>query len=329
MSIEIILLLIILTVAILLFATGWIRMDLTALFVLGALALTNLVTPIQALSGFSNPAVVTVWAMFILSAGLAKTGLSSLIGTQLLKFAGESEGRLIAILMIVTALLSSFMNNIGVAALFLPITLEIARRTNRSPSRLLLPMAYGALHGGLILLIGTPSNLIVRDTLREAQLLPFGFFDFTPIGLAILVISVIYMMIVGRRFLPLRDTPRALTFDEIDNGKTNQEQYALQERLATLVLPDDSPLIGKQLMESRIGRTLELTVLSIQRKNGERIRAKTTTVLEGGDRLLVLGRTDHIDEVCRSPIFLVENTELTIKSLSQEELFGLFELRMP
>jgi di/tricarboxylate transporter len=325
MSIEIILILIILTVAILLFATGWIRMDLTALFVLGALALTNLVTPIQALSGFSNPAVVTVWAMFILSAGLAKTGLSSLIGTQLLKLAGKSEGRLIAILMIVSALLSSFMNNIGVAALFLPITLEIAQRTNRPPSRLLLPMAYGALHGGLIMLIGTPSNLIVRDTLREAQLIPFGFFDFSPIGLAILVISVIYMMIIGRRFLPLRKTPRSLTFDEIDNGKTNQEQYALQERLATLVLPEDSPLIGKSLMESRIGRALELTVLSIQRKNGERVRAKTNTVLEGGDQLLVLGRMDHINEVCQSPIFLVEDTQLTIRSLRHEEL-GLGEI---
>jgi di/tricarboxylate transporter len=315
MPLELIILSVILLIAILLFATSLIRMDLTALFVLVALAVTGLVTPSQALSGFSNPAVIIVWAMFILSAGLSRTGISSLIGAQLLKFAGRSEGRLIAILMGVTALLSSIMNNIGVAAMFLPITLEIARRTKRPPSRLLLPMAYGALHGGLILLIGTASNLVVRDAMREAQFTPFSIFDFAPGGLIILIISVIYMVLIGRRFLPDRTQPRVLSAADPVNGNYIDDPYALQERLATLIVSEDNPLVGKTLTDSRIGRALGLTVLSILRKDGQRVRAKTDTYLEGGDRLLVLGRLDRIDEICQCPLFLVEDKRPVAETL--------------
>jgi di/tricarboxylate transporter len=325
MTIELILLSIILIIAILLFSTSLIRMDLTALFVLVALAVTGLVTPTQALSGFSNSAVVIVWAMFILSAGLSRTGISSLIGAQLLKFAGKSEGRLIAILMGVTALLSSIMNNIGVAAMFLPITLEIARRTKRPPSRLLLPMAYGALHGGLILLIGTASNLVVRDAILEAQFKPFGIFDFAPGGLLILVISVIYMVLFGRRLLPDRQQPRALSAADPVTGNQTDDPYALQERLATLIVSDDNLLVGKTLAESRIGRALGLTVLSIQHKNGQRVRAKTDTYLEGGDRLLVLGRLDRIDEICQCPLFLVDDERPVAETLLAGDV-GLAEL---
>ncbi len=309
MPLEILILAIILLMAIILFTTGLIRMDLTALLVLVALALTGLVSPTQALSGFSNSAVVVTWAMFILSAGLARTGISSLIGAQLLKFAGKSEARLIATLMTASALLSSVMNNIGVAAMFLPITLEISRRTKRPASRLLLPMAYGSLLGGLILLIGTATNLIVRDAMVEAKIAPLSIVDFAPGGLLILVISVGYMVLVGRRFLPERYPSKALSADDPVNGDVPQEQYALQERLATLIVHEGNPLVGKSLSESRIGRVLELTVLSIRRINGLRVRAKTETVLEGGDRLLVLGRLDRIDELCQSPFFEVKDQQ--------------------
>jgi len=309
MSIELILLASILIIALVLFATGLIRMDLTALFVLVALTLTGLVTPTQALSGFSNSSVVVVWAMFILSAGLSRTGISNLIGAQLLKIAGRSEARLIAVLMSVSALLSSIMNNIGVAAMFLPVTLEISRRTKQPPSRLLMPMAYGALHGGLILLIGTATNLIVHDVMVDANVTPLGIFDFAPGGLLILVISVGYMVLIGRRFLPERQPSKALSADDLVNGDLPQEQYELQERLATLIIHEDNPLVGKTLAESRIGRVLGLTVLSIRRKNNRRVRAKTDTFLEGGDRLLVLGRLDRINELSQRPFFEVQNQQ--------------------
>ena len=315
MALELILLVIIFTAAIILFATGLIRMDLTALLVLFALGLTGLVTPAQAIAGFSNPSVIVVWAMFILSAGLARTGVSTLIGVQLLKLAGKSEGRLIAVLMSVTALLSSIMNNVGVAAMFLPVTFEISKRTKRPVSRLLLPMAYGALHGGLILLIGTATNLIVQDALFEAGYEPLGFFEFFPGGIIILIISIGYMVLIGRRFLPDNTQPKALSAGDPSNSDTSQDPYALQERLAYLEIPEDNPLVGKTLSESRIGRALEMTALSILRGDGNRVRAKTDTVLEGGDQVLVLGRLDRIVEICENPLFIVEDHRPVVENL--------------
>lgn len=319
MNPEIILVLSILLAAVLLFITGVIRVDLTALFVLVSLALTGLVSPAQALSGFSNPAVVTVWAMFILSAGLTRTGISSSIGVRLLKIAKESESRLIAVLMTTTALLSSIMNNTGVAAMFLPITLEIARRTKRPPSRLLLPMAYGSLHGGLILLIGTASNLVVRDAMREAGFTPLGMFDFAPGGFVILVISVLYMTVIGRRLLPYRQTPQVLSAGDLSNGENSHAHYGLEERLAVLVLPAGSPLAGKTVVESRIGRALGLTILSIEHKNGRRAAADPNTLLEAGDRLLVLGQLDRIDEISQRPMFIIEHQLQPLDYLAAEQ----------
>ena len=216
MTPEIIIVFSILAGAIILFVTEIIRLDVTALIVLVTLVLTQLIQPDQALSGFSNPAVVTVWAMFILSTGLTRTGVSSFIGISILRFAKQGGGKLIAILMTVTALLSAVMNNTGVAAMFLPITMEIAKRTKQPPSRLLLPMAQGCLLGGLILLIGTASNLVVRDAMREAGFTPLGIFDFAPGGLVILLISVTYMSLIGWRFLPSRSTAQTITYSQED-----------------------------------------------------------------------------------------------------------------
>jgi len=304
MTPDMILVLSILLGAVILFVTGLIRMDVTALLVLLALALTGLADTGQALAGFGNPAVIAVLAMYVLSTGLTRTGISSMIGRWLLKFARKSEKRLIALLMTTTALLSSFMNNIGVAAMFLPVTLEISRRTRQAPSRLLLPMSYGCLIGGLILLIGTSSNLVVRDIMRTSGYTPLGIFDFAPGGLVVLVLSVLYMVFIGRRFLPERRTPQMLSADD-DNG-ADSAHYGLEERLALLIVPADSPLAGKTLIESRIGRALGLNILSIQRADGNRLSAEPHTVIENNDRLLVLGRLEHIDKLSRNPMFTIE-----------------------
>lgn len=315
MTPEILIVFIILAGAILLFVSEIIRMDLTALIVLVALYFTGLVEPAEALSGFSNSAVVTIWAMFILSAGLTRTGISSLLGAQVLRLARKGEARLVAALMTITALLSSFMNNAAIAAMFLPITLEISRRTKQAPSRLLLPMAYGSLLGGLILLIGTSSNLVVRDVMREAGYTPLGIFDFAPGGLVILLLSVLYMTLIGRRFLPVRQTPQALSAADQADDSGVSSQYGLDERLATLVLPEGSPLAGTTLVESRIGRALGLNILGIQRKNGRRALAEPNAMLEAGDRLLVLGRLERIDEISQKPMFHIENKRLAVEHL--------------
>ncbi|HSI88807.1 MAG TPA: SLC13 family permease, partial [Pyrinomonadaceae bacterium] len=306
MTFEIALTFGILLVAVVLFVTEVVRLDLTALGVLVALALTGLVTTEQAIAGFSNPAVITVWAMYILSAGLAKTGVSSKIGNQLMRFAKGGDGKLTSVLMTVTALLSSFMNNIGVAAMFLPITMDIASKTRRHASKLLLPMAYGSLLGGLILLIGTPSNLLVRDALMEAGLRPLEMFDFTIGGLVILAASVAYMSFVGRKFLPTRKTVEQLPANNHSNGPDIRQLYSLEERLAYLVVPDESPLAGKTIGESRIGQALGLNVLSIRRITGQRVPAEPDEEIRSGDRLLILGRLDRIEEIAKTPVIEID-----------------------
>lgn len=327
MTFEIALTLGILGLAIVLFVTEVIRADLVALLVLVTLVIVGLVEPEESIQGFANPAVVTIWAVFILSAGLARTGVASMLGAQVLRLSGSGENRLIAVLMSSTAVLSGFMNNIGVAAMFLPVTMDIARRTGRAASRLLLPMVYGSLLGGMLVLIGTASNLVVSDFLRAAGMRPLGLFDFTPIGLVILLVSVLYMLLLGRRLLPMRQTPQPMSAAENGPRKGFRDLYGLEERLAVLWVPAGSPLVGKSLVESRIGRALGLNILSIKRPGGIRLPPEPNRTLEAGDRLLALGRLDIIDELAARPVFTVEDKPGRLSRMLSDEI-GLVELEV-
>ena len=158
MTTEIAIVFMILGVSVVFLVTEWISMEVTALLVLGAVALTGLVAPNDALAGFSNPAVVTVWAVFILSGGLTRTGVANLIGRVVLRLAGRSETLLVVVIMTCAGAMSAIMNNVAVAALMMPVVMDIARSTGKQASRLLLPLAYGSLLGGLTTQIGTPST---------------------------------------------------------------------------------------------------------------------------------------------------------------------------
>ena len=171
MTSEIAIVLTILAVAVILFVSERIRIDLVALMVMVALALTGLITPAQALSGFSNSAVVTVWAVFILSGGLSRTGIANVVGRQVLRLAGRGEVRLIFVIMLTTGVMSAFMNNIGVVALMLPVVVDIARRLGHPPSKLLIPLSFGCLIGGGSTLIGTPPNILASNALRDYGLM--------------------------------------------------------------------------------------------------------------------------------------------------------------
>ena len=304
MTLEIGLTFTILVLAIILFVTEILRADLVALLVLVLLVLAGLVSPEDSISGFSNPAVVTIWSVFILSAGLARTGLAAKLADQVMRIGGRGESRLLAVLMSSTAAVSAFVVNVGVAAMFLPVTLDIARRTGRPPSRLLLPMIYGTTVGGMIVLIGTSSNLIVVDFLREVGMTPPGLFDFTPVGLVILVVSIIYMIVLGRKILPERKSP---SVDRVQPGRDFRKHYELKERLALITIPGGNPLSGKTLTESRFGRALKLNVLSVMRGRDSHLIPASDLVLQPGDRLLVLGRLDIIDELSGQPVVLIED----------------------
>lgn len=291
MSASILLTLIILILAAVLFISERLSVDLIALLVLISLTVTQLVTPAEALSGFSNPAVVTVWAVFIISGGLSQTGIANQIGQQVLRFAGAGEVRLILIIMLTAGLLSAFMNNVGVAALLLPVVVDIARRTRRSPSRLLMPLASGALLGGLSTLIGTPPNILASDALREAGLTPFSMFDFAPVGLLILISGVLFTILVGRHLLPRRD----VIGETINpNNGSLEDAYHLGQRLFSLQIPSQGALNGVPLADSRIGSLLGLNVVAILRNGNTLLSPKGDTQLKANDHLLVMGRQDEI-----------------------------------
>lgn len=287
MTLQLILLIIILAAALTVFVGGWLRVDLVGLLVLSALALTGLVSPQEALAGFSSPAVVTVWAMFILSAGLTRTGIAHRLGQPLQRFAKGSEALLIVALMVGASLLSALINTVTVAAILLPATMELARRSGRPPSRLLMPLALGCLLGGPFTGISTPPNILATDALRNAGLSPFALFDFTPITAAIVAAGIVFVVLIGRRMLPNRPSGA-----DADPHFSLGASYQLDAHIFTIRIPEGSPLDGRTLMESRLGSALYLTVVALQRKGVLMLAPRPTDVLQAGDMLIVHGPHD-------------------------------------
>ncbi len=324
MTTDIALVLAILGAALVLFVSEIVRMELVALLVLSALALTGLVTPAEALSGFSNPAVITVWAMFILSAGLTRAGVADWIGAQIVRRAKLGEIGMVVTIMLVTAVLSAFMNNIGVAALMLPVAMNIARRGGMPPSRLLMPLAYGSLLGGLTTLIGTPPNLLVSEAMRERGLPPFSMFDFAPVGGAVMTVGILFVAFVGRHLLPQRDPGReASAGGAFDLPK----QYRLDERSAVVRLVEDSLLSGRTLQQSRFGSATGLVVYAILRNGRTMLAPGADDVLQAKDRLLVEGKLDRFNELRRWQQLVVEDDVPDLQDLVSGE-FGLTELEI-
>ena len=312
MTFEIIIVLIILMTAIVLFITEWVRMDVVALLVLVSLPVLGLITPTEALSGFSSPAVVTVWAILILSGGLARTGVANILGQKLLRLAGDNEIRLLVIIMLTVGILSGFMNTIGVVSLFLPVVLDIARRTKQPPSKLLIPLAFAGLLGGLNTLIGTPPNILISMALKDAGLRPFTMFDFAPVGISVLLSGILYMTLVGRRLLPDRDPVRELASK---HGKDFKPLYALRERMVMLHLPPGSILHGKTLAESHLGSVLGLNVIAIIRNEHTQLSPDPTFVLQSSDRLLVEGRLEQLATLGDEKQIVVEEKDFTVEHL--------------
>ena len=324
MTNEIALSLGILGVAVILFISERLRVDLIALLVLVALTLTGLITSEEAFSGFSNPAVVTVWAVFILSGGLSRTGIANAVGRKVLQVAGNGEVRLIVVIMVTAGVMSAFMNNVGVAAMLLPVVIDIARRTHLPPSRLLIPLAFGSLLGGLTTLIGTPANILASIALQENDLPPFQFFEFAPIGLAIMVAGILYMAFIGRRLLP--------SSDFANEPQNPGELFGLQERLFFLMVPLDSPLAGKTLADCRLGSALSLNVIGIFRNGESQLAPSPGDVIQGGDRLLVSGRTGRLRALEAKKHITIETNSDQSANLAVEQLtskaVGLAEITL-
>lgn len=292
MAPEIIMVLALLTVVTFLLITEWFPLEALAMLVMGSLAIAGLVSPKEALAGFSSPAVVTIWAVFILSGGLTRTGIANILGRQLLKVAGGGQWTQLVLIMIIAGGLSAFMNNVAVAALMLPVVMDIARKTDRSPAALLMPLAFGSLLGGLTTMIGTPPNILVSEALLDNGLKPFGFFDYTPVGLCVMAGGIAFISLIGRRLLPQRDI--AETTGPLQHLP---DQYRLLEHLFQIRIPKGSALAGKTLAHSRLGAALGLNVIGITRGNRTLLAPSTIERIQDEDQLIVEGHPDRIQEM--------------------------------
>ncbi|HRZ36275.1 MAG TPA: SLC13 family permease [Candidatus Paceibacterota bacterium] len=314
----------ILTLATVLLVTEWVAMEVTALLVLGAVTVTGLVTPREAVAGFSNPAVVTIWAVYILSGGLSRTGVASRLGRHVLRLAGRSEMRIVTVVMLSAGVLSAFMNNIAVVALMLPVVMDIARRTGQPPSRLLMPLALGSLLGGLTTLLGTATNLLVSEMMHEQAGVPFRLFDFTPVGVSVMLAGVTFVVFIGRRLLPRRDISDA---SAATPAASLLAQYQLGERLFRLRVPAESPVADKTLAEVQINHVLDVQVVGIRRSASSELAPGPKTALRVGDVLLVRGRQERLQELAGWRL-LADDDETPVLKVLLAESFELAEIQV-
>lgn len=295
----------IIAVTMILFVSEIISNDITAIGVMVTLAALEPITgvrPIDAISGFANPATVTIVAMYMLSAGIQRTGLIERLGVELAKLTRGEERRVLAASMGATYPLAGFINNTPIVAIFMPMVINLANRSKISPSKLLMPLSYVAILGGSLTLIGTSTNLIASSlttTLLDRG--PIGFFEFTQLGVIILGIGTLYLLTVGRRLLPARVPPT----------EDLTEAFALEDHLYQVRVTADSELVGRHLGE--VDRDSEIDILQLDRGSSSFL-GTSDLVVESGDRLVLLGKYKAVDEFAKAN----DLTQLSKKSVDQD-----------
>lgn len=261
---ELIWVLSLLAVAVVLFAMGKVRMDAIALLVIVAFVLSGTLTLSEAFSGFSDPNVILIAALFIIGDGLVRTGVATNMGAWLVKVAGSSETKMLVYLMLTVAGLGAFMSSTGVVAIFIPVVLSVSMRMNISPSRLMMPLSFAGLISGMMTLVATPPNLVVNSELLREGLHGFGFFSVTPIGLVVLLLGIIYMLLMrfmfkGEDVAASRDGGRRSTFRDLIKA------YRLTGRARRLAIRPGSPMIGQRLDDLKLRERYGANVIGVER----------------------------------------------------------------
>ena len=290
---EIAIVLVILVVAGYLFARETFSVDLVALMILGVLLVVEIlaktthwidpdrwISPQDGVSGFANPAVITVAAMFVLSSGLQKTGAARAVADLLLRW-GKSQFVLLILMMVAIGATSAFVNNTAAVAVFLPMILAVSARKKMSASKLLIPLSFASQFGGVCTLIGTSTNLIVSAISEQQGYKAFGMFEFTRLGLILMAVGILYFVVVGYWLLPKR------------RSEELSEVYQLGEYITELKVTGKSSLVGKTAAETKFGQRYDATLLEIVRSK-ERLWAPQTEPVRVGDVLLVRGRVKNL-----------------------------------
>ena len=295
--------LLILALASALFISGKVRSDLVAIGALILLMLLNILTPGEALVGFSNPVVIMMIGLFVVGGGIFQTGLAKMASSKLLQLAGTNETRLLITVMLVTALIGSFVSNTGTVAVMMPIVVSLAKSAQVSPGRLLMPLAFASSFGGMMTLIGTPPNLVIQETLIGAGYEALSFFSFTPVGLVTATVGIVAMLVL-RRFLPQGEkgnkkkrgaaSPRALA-----------RKYQLSQNLYRTGVTETSAIHGKTLLELNIPARFGINVIEVRRKISAKNQFLKTinqeialpeTRIEAGDIIYLNGSFEQVSK---------------------------------
>tara|TARA_Y100001960_G_C14745561_1_gene865414 strand:- start:217 stop:1992 length:1776 start_codon:yes stop_codon:yes gene_type:complete len=272
-------------VAVVLFVTEKFSTDVVAVLVMVVLLVSGILTPAEGFNGFANPATVTVGAMFVISAGLFRAGAVNFLGRGLRRLARRSSTLMVLVMMLGVGSLSSFLNNTATVAIMIPVIMVVAQRVNTSPSKLLMPLAFASLLGGMCTVLGTSTNILASSMAETAGLEPLSMFEFSRLGIIFFAVGVIYMMTIGRKMIPEHRTSGDLT-----------RSFGLGDYLTELQLSDKSPLVGESLESAPLLEEFDIEVLQIIRGK-DLLRPTPKTVLREHDLLRVKGDVSTINEL--------------------------------
>ena len=279
--IEIGLVLALMVAVMVLFSLEAVSVDLVALGVLVVLLLARILTPAEALAGFGSEVVIVIGGLFVLTAGLRRTGAIDQVGRWLLRKSGGQTGRLVALLLITVLSISGFMNNTTTTAVFLPVAIGFARRSGLAPSKLLMPLAFASILGGTLTLIGTSTNVIVSGMLPRYGLAPIGMFELSPVGLPLALFGLVYLLLAARRLLPSHPETELA------------QEYHIRDYTTEVVIPSGSPLVGQSIGHADLGGSYDLNLIALVR-GGELVMPSPREQFRGGDVLLVNGALENL-----------------------------------
>jgi di/tricarboxylate transporter len=282
MTLQIVLLIIIIIATLALFSIETVPADVVALGVMLALILLGILPAERAFAGFGSDTAIMILGLLILTAALVRTGVVQLVARRILRSVGESKNRLYWLLMSTAGVMSAFISNTATAAFFVPMTIGLSRRLKINPSKLLMPLAFATILASSVTLVGTSTNVVVSGLMTQYGLKPLGMFELTPVGIPILIVGLIYMFLIGRHLIPVRD------------GEKGDLQKEILSYCSEFEVTEDSPWRGKSLNDIALGKEYDLTVLRILSSTGAVVEPRANTVLTSGDKLLVEGSGEDI-----------------------------------
>ncbi|MBR2379646.1 MAG: SLC13 family permease [Paraprevotella sp.] len=318
---------IILIISAIFFVNGKLRSDIVALCALLALLIFNILTPEEALSGFSNSVVIMMVGLFVVGGAIFQTGLAKMISSRILKLAGKSELRLFILVMVVTSAIGAFVSNTGTVALMLPIVVSLAASANMSAGRLLMPLAFASSMGGMMTLIGTPPNLVIQNTLINAGFPALSFFSFLPVGLICVIVGTLVLLPLSKWFLSKekRNTDKHQHANKSLKELVNE--YGLSDNLFRLRVTPGSIAKGKTIMELNVRRKYGLNILEVRRAQNSQSRflksvtqnlAQPSTVISTDDIIYIKGDLEHVKTMASDLRLEILNNQ-TKESQSQND----------